>query len=92
MNKMEEKYQLTEGEENLMYSLYENLVIDERTPGWFREMFMIGAISNKWSGDDAVGLEKKSLAKIHYGLIQAGIMCLELTDSGKQYMEDVLTA
>jgi hypothetical protein len=86
-----EQYPLTQKEEELIYCLYEHLLFDNKTPGEFREIFMREAKKNRWDINSAIGLEKKSLVKIDPQLMQAGIMCLDLTDLGKHYMEGELT-
>ena len=75
-------------EMNLLHSLYNHLVIDKKTPGMFREIYYNGVTNNQWDFDSVAGLEKKSLVSVSKTLIQAGIVCLDLTEQGIKHAEE----
>ena len=79
---------LSTREMNLIHSLYNHLVIDKKTPGMFREIYYNGVTNNQWDFDSVAGLEKKSLVSVSKTLIQAGIVCLDLTEQGIKCIEE----
>ena len=83
---------MSEQKDDLMYALYEHLVLDRKTPGQFRETFERGAINGLYNMDDVEVLEKKSLVSLSEDLIRAGIVCLDLTPQGRKYVEELLAA
>jgi hypothetical protein len=75
----------------LMYRLYENLVLDRKTPGQCREIY--NDSNAKFKIADFESLEKKGLASLDESLLIAGsIICPNITSKGIKCVEKLLAA
>jgi hypothetical protein len=86
----QDKDYLTKKENDLIFSLYVETILNKKTPGMFRELYENGVKENFWDIDDVNSLEEKSLVTIDKELSLAGVTCFNLTDRGKKCAEERL--
>ena len=78
---------LTDGRLRLLITMPESQIIQTIAPGMSRQDYDDGSQRKLWTVDDALDLERSRLIKLSKDLIQAGVVCPSLTDSGIKYID-----